>query len=43
LNLLNTAMYEFIEYGNEQRKAYVNTEHTYITYLELLHKYNKSD
>jgi hypothetical protein len=35
-------MFKFIEYNNEQRKTYVNTEHTYMTYLELFHKYNKS-
>ena len=35
-------MFKFIEYSNEQRKAYINTEHTYTTYLELFHEYNKS-
>ena len=35
-------MFKFVEYSNEQRKVYVNTEHTYQTYLELFHKYNKS-
>lgn len=35
-------MFKFHEYSNEQRKSYVNAEHTYKTYLELFHKYNKS-
>ncbi len=35
-------MFKFIEYNNDQRKAYSNTELTYTTYLELFHKYNKS-
>ena len=35
-------MFNFIEYNNDQRKAYVNIEHIYSTYLELFHRYNKS-
>ena len=35
-------MFIFIEYNNDQRKAYSNTELVYKTYLELFHKYNKS-
>ena len=35
-------MFKFIEYNNEQRKAYVNAEHIYKTYLDLFHRYNKS-
>ncbi|MEA3330469.1 MAG: GSU2403 family nucleotidyltransferase fold protein [Campylobacterota bacterium] len=35
-------MFRFIEYNNEQRKAYVNAEQIYKTYLDLFHKYNKS-
>ena len=35
-------MFKFIEYNNEQRKTYSNTELVYKIYLELFHRYNKS-
>ena len=35
-------MFKFIQYNNDQRKAYSNAELTYRTYLELFHRYNKS-
>ena len=35
-------MFNFIKYNNDQIKVYINTEHTYKTYLDLFHKYNKS-
>ena len=35
-------MFNFIQYNNEQRKTYINTELTYTTYLQLFHEYNKS-
>ena len=35
-------VFKFTEYTSEQRKTYINTEHSYKTYLELFHRYNKS-
>lgn len=35
-------MFKFIQYNNEQRKTYINTQHIYKIYLDLFHRYNKS-
>jgi len=36
-------VFKFIKYNNDQVKVNINTEHIYKTYIELFHKYNKSN